>query len=214
MPDYLKLSAAALSAYGGYKTNQADTSSARMADFYRGRASDMLAEAQALAILAMAEAVVCPPVTVTTERTENARLTALEAGPQAQPVKISHVEHLAAEVERLTAELDAARAERDNLAAERKRLDAENAMLAADIDELTRQHDNLGNALDKAADKIRQLTAERDCRRTTDSLAVAEVDRLIAERNALAAEVDGLRNVNAGLRQDNASQSELIAALR
>ena len=76
MSDYLKLSAAALSAYKGYEANQADTSSDKMAEFYRKCAGDMLAKAQAMAILAMAEAVVYPPVTVTTERTENARLSA------------------------------------------------------------------------------------------------------------------------------------------
>ena len=76
MSDYLKLSAAALAAYGSYKANQADTSSDKMAKFYRKCAGDMLAEAQAMAILAMTEAVVYPLITVTTERTENARLSA------------------------------------------------------------------------------------------------------------------------------------------
>ena len=58
MTDYPNLAASALSAYEGYKQNQADTSSARMADYYRGRANDMLAEAQAIAIMAMAEAII------------------------------------------------------------------------------------------------------------------------------------------------------------
>ena len=55
----------------------------------------------------------------------DARLTALEAAePQAQPVKISYVEHLAAEVKQLRESLYASRLDREALQAEIKRLEA------------------------------------------------------------------------------------------
>ena len=60
----------------------------------------------------------------------DARLTALEAAePQAQPVKISYVEHLAAEVKRLTAAAT-------GLADDVIRLTAERNALAAQLDDL------------------------------------------------------------------------------
>jgi chromosome segregation ATPase len=172
----------------------------------------------------------------------DARLTALEAAkPQAQPVKISYVEHLAAEVKRLTALENNKPNERDWEA-------AANSALA----QLTFSRKNvnwLRDTLDAAQDKIERLLAEN--RRLTDgfyaleaqrraltaelsamkqrrdALAAelgdrikerktiwAEVDDLKAQRNALAAQLDDLSNVNAGLRKDSERQSELIAALR
>ena len=160
----------------------------------------------------------------------DARLTALEAAePQAQPVKISYVEHLAAEVKRLTALENNKPNERDWEA-------AANSALA----QLTFSRKNvnwLRDTLDAAQDKIERLLAEN--RRLTDgfyaleaqrnaltaelsamkqrrdALAAelgdrikerktiwAEVDDLKAQRNALAAQLDDLRNVNAGLRQE------------
>ena len=130
----------------------------------------------------------------------DARLTALEAAePQAQPVKISYVEHLAAEVKRLTALENNKPNERDWEA-------AANSALA----QLTFSRKNvnwLRDTLDAAQDKIERLLAEN--RRLTDGFYALE-----AQRNALAAQLDDLRNVNAGLRKDNERQSELIAALR
>ena len=137
----------------------------------------------------------------------DARLTALEAAePQAQPVKISYVEHLAAEVKRLTALENNKPNERDWVA-------AANSALA----QLTFSRKNvnwLRDTLDAAQDKIERLLAEN--RRLTDGFYALE-----AQRNALAAQLDDLRNVNAGLRadndtlrKDNERQSELIAALR
>ena len=137
----------------------------------------------------------------------DARLTALEAAePQAQPVKISYVEHLAAEVKRLTA-LE------NNKPNERDWEEAANSALA----QLTFSRKNvnwLRDTLDAAQDKIERLLAEN--RRLTDGFYALE-----AQRNALAAQLDDLRNVNAGLRadndtlrKDNERQSELIAALR
>ena len=117
----------------------------------------------------------------------DARLTALEAAePQAQPVKISYVEHLAAEVKRLTALENNKPNERDWEA-------AANSALA----QLTFSRKNvnwLRDTLDAAQDKIERLLAEN--RRLTDGFYALE-----AQRNALAAQLDDLRNVNAGLRK-------------
>ena len=74
----------------------------------------------------------------------DARLTALEAAePQAQPVKISYVEHLAAEVTQLRESLYASRLDREALQAEIKRLtdgfyalEAQRNALAAQLDDL------------------------------------------------------------------------------
>ena len=123
----------------------------------------------------------------------DARLTALEAAePQAQPVKISYVEHLAAEVKRLTALENNKPNERDWEA-------AANSALA----QLTFSRKNvnwLRDTLDAAQDKIERLLAEN--RRLTDGFYALE-----AQRRALTAQLDDLRNVNAGLRQDNERQS-------
>ena len=130
----------------------------------------------------------------------DARLTALEAAePQAQPVKISYVEHLAAEVKRLTALENNKPNERDWEA-------AANSALA----QLTFSRKNvnwLRDTLDAAQDKIERLLAEN--RRLTDGFYALE-----AQRNALAAQLDDLRNVNAGLRKDNERLAAEVTRLK
>ena len=103
------------------------------------------------------------------------RLTALEAA-KPEDAKLEDTDKQARELiaEIHSLEMDAYQAEGD-LA----ELEAENA-------ELARQRDNLRFALSAAADKIRRLT---------EGFYALE-----AQRNTLAAEVDDLRNVNAGLR--------------
>ena len=109
----------------------------------------------------------------------DARLTALEAAePQAQPVKISYVEHLAAEVKRLTA-LE------NNKPNERDWEEAANSALA----QLTFSRKNvnwLRDTLDAAQDKIERLLAEN--RRLTDGFYALE-----AQRRALTAELSAMK---------------------
>ncbi len=68
-------------------------------------------------------------------------------------------------------------------------------------------------AKQKAAE-VKRLTAELADRTAERDTAWQETDALKTQRNALAAQVDDLRNVNAGLRKHNASQQDLIAAVR
>ena len=73
----------------------------------------------------MPEAVIAMMALTDFVGTLDARLSALEAAePQAQPVKISYVEHLAAEVKQLRESLYASRLDREALQAEIKRLEA------------------------------------------------------------------------------------------
>ena len=126
----------------------------------------------------------------------DARLTALEAAePQAQPVKISYVEHLAAEVKRLTALENNKPNERDWEA-------AANSALA----QLTFSRKNvnwLRDTLDTSQNEVERLKTELDNLTAAATGLADDVIRLTAERNALAAQLDDLRNVNAGLRADN-----------
>ena len=117
------------------------------------------------------------------------RLTALEAA-KPEDAKLEDTDKQARELiaEIHSLEMDAYQAEGD-LA----ELEAENA-------ELARQRDNLRFALSAAADKIRRLT---------EGFYALE-----AQRNTLAAQVDDLRNVNAGLRKHNASQQDLLVSGR
>lgn len=142
--------------------------------------------------------------------TLDARLTALEAKQAKRPMAIhleTALDEAQADIERLDAELDAARAERDNLAAERERLTAE-------LKERTYERDTLGAFVDALKiDKIK-LTIERDNLDGYGEEMGKEANMLKDQRNALAAQVDDLRNVNAGLRKHNASQQALIAAVR
>lgn len=62
--------------------------------------------------------------------------------------------------------------------------------------------------------RVARLQRDAETQYDRADTAEAEVKRLTTERNALAAQLDDLRNVNAGLRKDNERQSELIAALR
>ena len=137
----------------------------------------------------------------------DARLTALEAAePQAQPVKISYVEHLADEVKRLTALENNKPNESDWEA-------AANSALA----QLTFSRKNvnwLRDTLDAAQDKIERLKTELDDLTAAATGLADDVIRLTAERNALAAQLDDLRNVNAGLRKSNASQQALLVSGR
>ena len=123
-------------------------------------------------------------------------LTALEAAePQAQPVKISYVEHLAAEVKRLTALENNKPNERDWEA-------AANSALA----QLTFSRKNvnwLRDTLDTSQNEVERLKTELDDLTAAATGLADDVIRLTAERNALAAQLDDLRNVNAGLRKDS-----------
>ena len=92
----------------------------------------------------MPEAVIAMMALTDFVGTLDARLSALEAAePQAQPVKISYVEHLAAEVKQLRESLYASRLDREALQAEIKRLtdgfyalEAQRNALAAQLDDL------------------------------------------------------------------------------
>ena len=78
------------------------------------------------------------------------------------------------------------------------------------LSQLTFARKNAGwlrDTLDTAQDKIERLLAEN--RRLTDGFYALE-----AQRNTLAAQVDDLRNVNAGLRKHNASQQDLLVSGR
>ena len=144
----------------------------------------------------------------------DARLTALEAAkPQAQPVKISYVEHLAAEVKRLTALENNKPNERDWEA-------AANSALA----QLTFSRKNvnwLRDTLDTSQNEVERLKTELDDLTAAATGLADDVIRLTAERNALAAQLDDLRNVNAELREGNAelrkhytNKNDLCAALQ
>ena len=130
----------------------------------------------------------------------DARLTALEAAePQAQPVKISYVEHLAAEVKRLTALENNKPNERDWEA-------AANSALA----QLTFSRKNvnwLRDTLDAAQDKIERLLAEN--RRLTDGFYALE-----AQLDVLSVDNKNLREGNAELRKHYTNKNDLCAALQ
>ena len=172
----------------------------------------------------------------------DARLTALEAAkPQAQPVKISYVEHLAAEVKRLTALENNKPNERDweaaansalaQLTFSRKnvnwlrdtldaaqdkieRLLAENRRLTDGFYALEAQLDDLAAELSAMKQRRDALAAELGDRIKERKTIWAEVDDLKAQRNALAAQLDDLRNVNAGLRKDNERLAAEVTRLK
>ena len=139
--------------------------------------------------------------------TLDARLSALEAAePQAQPVKISYVEHLAAEVKRLTALENNKPNERDWEA-------AANSALA----QLTFSRKNvnwLRDTLDTSQNEVERLKTELDALTAAATGLADDVIRLTAERNALGAQLDDLRNVNAGLRKDNERLAAEVTRLK
>ena len=103
--------------------------------------------------------------------------------------------------------LDAAQDKIERLLAENRRLtdgfyalEAQRRALTAELSAMKQRRDALAAEL---GDRIKE-------RKTI----WAEVDDLKAQRNALAAQLDDLRNVNAGLRQDNASQQALLVSGR
>ena len=62
--------------------------------------------------------------------------------------------------------------------------------------------------------RVARLQRDAETQYDRADTAEAEVKRLTTERNALAAQLDDLRNVNAGLRKSNASQQDLLVSGR
>ena len=134
----------------------------------------------------------------------DARLTALEAAKPQAPQTVSQWREslFAARLDRDAAleEVEALIAERDNLefsigaAADKIR------HLAAEVKERTYERDNLSAFVD---------ALKTDNKRLTDGFYALE-----AQRNALAAQLDDLRNVNAGLRKDNERLAAEVTRLK
>lgn len=155
------------------------------------------------------------------------RLTALEgiapttdAKPQARRMiaEIHRLEmdvyHAKANLVETETEIEHLAADRDNLAAEVGRLTDEVRRLEAQALIAERQYQALLQVSDNRGAEVKRLTAERDGFESS-YIGVAR------ERNALAAQLDDLRNVSAGLRQvntalrnDNARMTAELAALR
>ena len=105
----------------------------------------------------------------------DARLTALEAAePQAQPVKISYVEHLAAEVKRLTAERNALGAQLDDLRNVNAGLRQDNERLTAEVKQLASERKTLSSVWH--ALKIDNERLADQCARLRAAIEAVEYD--------------------------------------
>lgn len=133
--------------------------------------------------------------------TLDARLTALEAKPQAttNDTAVALASEMATTT-RLMAELAAARTERDNFAEK--------------VEALTAERDNLKFSIGAAAAKIRQLTAERDGFELAHCNTTKERNALATQLDVLSVDNKNLREGNAELRKHYTNKNDLCAALQ